>query len=398
MTIPDKNSAKASEFQASERQSSEFQTSRVTTIAFAHFVHDIYTSFLAPLLPLIIEKLSITLSQAGLLSTVMQIPSLANPFIGLFADNKGLARWLVILAPTLTAIPMSLIGIVPSYGMLLVLVFVAGISVSLFHVPAPVTVARYSGKFKGRGMSFFMTGGEFARTMGPILAVAAVSYLGLARFHFVLALALATSVLLFIILEPSQEAVKAKRRGSLTQSYKEIRHVLNPLAGILSARAMMHGSMGMFLTVYVEQATGSLWLGGTALTLYEATGVAGILSAGILSDRLGRRRVLFWALAVAPVTILLFAVTTGVVQILSLLITGFTVLSTTPVMLALIQENAKESPAAANGLFMMISFAVRSIAVVAAGALADAFGLNMMFIISALAGFTAIPFLIKLKK
>jgi FSR family fosmidomycin resistance protein-like MFS transporter len=367
-------------------------------IAFAHFVHDLYTSFLAPLLPLIIEKLSITLSQAGLLSTVMQIPSLANPFIGLFADNKGLARWLVILAPTLTAIPMSLICIAPSYAMLLVLVFVAGISVSLFHVPAPVAVARYSGRYKGRGMSFFMVGGEFARTLGPILAVAAVSILGLANFHFVLALAMAPSVLLFITLEPSQESVKAKRRGSLAQAYKEIRHVLNPLAGVLVARAMMHGSMGMFLTVYVEQATGSLWLGGTALTLYEATGVAGILSAGTLSDRLGRRRVLFWALAVAPVTILLFAKTTGVIQVLSLLITGFTVLSTTPVMLALVQENAKESPAAANGLFMMLSFAVRSLAVVAAGAIADVFGMNMMFIISALAGFTAIPFLIKLKK
>ncbi|MGD9823019.1 MFS transporter [Desulfobacter sp.] len=393
MTIPDKNTVQASAF-----PTPGFQTYRVTTIAFAHFIHDLYTSFLAPLLPLIIEKLSLTLSQAGLLSTVMQIPSLANPFIGLFADNKGLARWLVILAPTLTAIPMSVIGIAPSYDMLLVLVFVAGISVSLFHVPAPVTVARYSGKFKGRGMSFFMTGGELARTLGPILAVAAVSVLGLARFHFILALALATSVLLFMTLEPTREPVKAKRRGSLTHAYKEVRHVLNPLAGILSARAMMHGSMGMFLTVYVEQATGSLWLGGTALTLYEATGVAGILSAGILSDRLGRRRVLFWALAVAPVTILLFATTTGVIQVVSLLITGFSVLSTTPVMLALVQENARENPAAANGLFMMISFAVRSLAVVAAGAIADAFGLNMMFILSALAGFTAIPLLIKLKK
>ncbi len=374
----------------------KFDAPRVSLVAFAHFVHDLYTSFLSPLLPLIIERLSLTLSQAGLLSTVMQIPALANPVIGLFADNKGLARWLVILAPTLTAIPMSFIGIAPSYGMLLVLVFVAGISVSLFHVPAPVAVARYSGKYKGRGMSFFMVGGEFARTLGPILAVAAVSVLGLANFHFVLALALATSVLLFMTLEPSQEPVKAKRRGSLTDAYKEVRHVLNPLAGVLLARAMMHGSMGMFLTVYVEQATGSLWLGGTALTLYEATGVAGILSAGTLSDRLGRRRVLFWALLVAPVTILLFAKTTGVIQVLSLLITGFTVLSTTPVMLALIQENAKESPAAANGLFMMLSFAVTSLAVVAAGAIADVFGMNMMFIISALAGFTAIPFLIKL--
>jgi len=393
MTMQDKTTV-----QASQIPTPEFQTYRVTTIAFAHFIHDLYTSFLAPLLPLIIEKLSLTLSQAGLLSMVMQIPSLTNPFIGLFADNKGLARWLVILAPTLTAIPMSVIGIAPSYGMLLILVFVAGISVSLFHVPAPVTVARYSGKFKGRGMSFFMTGGELARTMGPILAVAAVSVLGLAHFHFILALALATSVLLFITLEPTREPVKAKRRGSLTQAYKEVRHILNPLAGILSARAMMHGSMGMFLTVYVEQTTGSLWLGGTALTLYEATGVAGILSAGTLSDRLGRQRVLFWALTVAPVSILLFALTSGWIQVLWLLITGFTVLSTTPVMLALVQENARENPAAANGLFMMISFAVRSLAVVAAGAIADVFGMNIMFIVSALAGFTAIPFLIQLKK
>ena len=234
--------------------------------------------------------------------------------------------------------------------------------------------------------------------MGPIVAVAAVSFLGLAHFHFVLVLALATSVMLFLVLEPTEQTTRAKRRGSLTQAYKEVRHVLNPLAAILSARAMMHGSMGMFLTVYVEQATGSLWMGGTALTLYEATGVAGILSAGTLSDRLGRQRVLFWALTVAPASILLFTQTSGAVQIIALLVTGFTVLSTTPVMLALVQENANESPAAANGLFMMLSFAVRSIAVVAAGAIADMFGMDMMFIVAAVAGFTAIPFLIKLKK
>jgi len=91
----------------------KFDTARVSLVSSAHFVHDLYTSFLSPLLPLIIEKLSLSLSQAGLLSTVMQIPALLNPFIGLFADNRGLARWLVILAPTLTAVPMSFIGLAP---------------------------------------------------------------------------------------------------------------------------------------------------------------------------------------------------------------------------------------------------------------------------------------------
>lgn len=380
-----------------ETPEQQFDAPRVSLVSFAHFIHDLYTSFLSPLLPLLIEKLSMTLSQAGLLSTVMQIPALANPFIGLFADNRGLARWLVILAPTLTALPMSLMGLASSYGMLLVLVFAAGISVALFHVPAPVLVARYSGNFKGRGMSFFMTGGELARALGPMAAVAAVAILGLDRFHYVLALALTTSAVLFLTLERPEEKARVRKTGSLGEAYAEIRHVLNPLIGILSARAFMHGSMGMFLTVYVEHRTGSLWYGGAALALYEALGVAGVLSAGTLSDRMGRQRVMFWALLAAPVAILLFVFTSGIFQIAMLLVTGFSVLSTTPVMLALIQETAKDNPSAANGLFMMVSFAVRSLAVVVVGAIGDVLGLDNMFIISAVCGFAAIPFLLQLK-
>lgn len=376
----------------------KFYTSKVALVSFSHFIHDVYTSFLSPLLPLIIEKLSLTLSQAGLLSTVMQIPALLNPFIGLFADNKGLARWLVILAPTLTAIPMCLIGITPSYGLLLLLAFVAGISVALYHVPAPVLVAKYSGNKKGRGMSFFMTGGELARTIGPMFAVAAVSLLGLDNFHWVLVFAPVTSLVLYFTLEKEEEKTAIRKNGSLRASYREIRHVLNPLIGILTARAFMHASMGVFLTVFVERKTGSLWYGGAALGIYEALGVAGVLSAGTLSDWMGRRRVLFWALVVAPVAILLFVFTTGALKIAMLMITGFTVLSTTPVMLALVQETARENPSAANGLFMMVSFAARSFAVVIVGAIGDVAGLENMFTISALVGFTAIPFLLKLEK
>ncbi len=378
-------------------KTTNFQLSRVLFISLSHFVHDVYTSVLAPLLPLIIDRLSLTLSQAGLLSTVMQIPALANPLIGLFADNRGLARWLVILSPTLTAIPMSFMGLAPSYGVLLILVFVAGISVSLFHVPAPVLVAGYSGSKKGRGMSFFMTGGELSRTLGPIFAVGAVSLLGLENFHFVLVFALATSVLLWFSLEKETEKIQVKRKGSLKATYREIRHVFNPLCGILAARAFMHASMGMFLTVFVARETGSLWYAGAALTLYEAFGVAGVLSAGTLSDRLGRKRVLFWALVTAPAAILLFVFGGTWVKILMLAIIGFTVLSTTPVMLAIVQENAVENPSAANGLFMMVSFMVRSCTVVLVGWVGDVAGMENMFTACAVAGFFALPFLLKLE-
>jgi MFS transporter, FSR family, fosmidomycin resistance protein len=155
-----------------------FQTGGVLLVSLCHFVHDVYSSFLSPLLPLLIEKLSLSLTQAGLLSTVMQLPALLNPFIGVWADRISV-RWFIILAPSLTAVPMSLIGLAPSYAALLILLFITGISVSLFHVPSPVMIANLSGDYKGRGMAFFMTGGELARTIGPLAAVGGVSLLGL---------------------------------------------------------------------------------------------------------------------------------------------------------------------------------------------------------------------------
>ena len=168
----------------------EFQTQNVMLHSFAHFIHDIYTSFFSPLLPLIIENLSISLGQAGLLSTINQLPYLFNPLIGFLADKKGLARWLVILAPSLTVIPMGLIGSVSSYGGLLVFLFLAGISVALFHMPAPVLISQVSGVKKGRGMSFYMTGGEIARTISPLMSLGAVSLMGLDQLYLTIVLAL----------------------------------------------------------------------------------------------------------------------------------------------------------------------------------------------------------------
>jgi len=89
--------------------------------------------------------------------------------------------------------------------------------------------------------------------------------------------------------------------------------------------------------------------------------------------------------------------TTGILKIIMLILAGFTVLSTTPVMLAIVQDHAKEHPSTANGLFMMVSFAVRSFAVVVVGFIGDVAGLENMFIISGLIGFAAIPFLLKFK-
>ena len=156
----------------------QFDKAKVYTISAAHFAHDIFSSFLAPLLPLLIEKLDINLSQVALLDIIRRIPALFNPFLGLMAEKKDV-KYLVIFTPLITAISMSLLGVVSSYYILILLLFVAGISSALFHIPSPTMIKKASGEQTGKGMSYFMVGGEFARTLGPIVVTSAVSWWGL---------------------------------------------------------------------------------------------------------------------------------------------------------------------------------------------------------------------------
>ena len=374
----------------------QFQTGRILVLSISHFIHDVYSSFLAPLLPLLIEKLSLSLTRAGLLSTVMQLPSLINPYVGVLADRTSV-RYFVILAPALTAIPMCLLGIAPNYGVLLLLLFVSGISAAVFHVPSPVMIARLSGHQTGKGMSFFMTGGELARTIGPLVAVGAVSVLGLEGFYPIMIFGILASVWLhFHFRNIPINPVRKKRRPSVIGVWHELRHILLPLTAILLACGFMHAAMAAFLPTFIEMETGNLWLGGIALTLFEASGVAGVIAAGPASDRFGRRRILLISLVGAPIFVFLLAVTGGWIRFATLLFIGFTLLSTTPVMLALVQEHAGDNPAVANGFFMMVSFMARSAVVVVVGFMGDVLGLHSTYIISALLGLLAIPFILRL--
>jgi len=372
-----------------------FNLPGVIAVSIGHFVHDVYSSFLAPLLPLLIEKLSLTLTQAGLLSTVMQLPALINPWIGSIADRLSV-RWFLVMAPAMTAVPMSLIGVAPSYTILLMLMVLSGISVSVFHVPAPVVVARMSGNQKGLGMSFFMVGGEAARAVGPMAAVSVVALMGLEGFYPVMGVSFLCSILLFMTTRNLPVTSTAVSHVPLIDTWRQMAHILMPITGILIARGFMHGCMAAFLPTFIVMTTDNLWLAGAGLTIYECAGVVGVMVAGTLSDRFGRRRLLSLSLIAAPISLLLFVYVKGWAAYVMLVMTGFTLLSTTPVMLALVQENATHSPSAANGLFMMISFLSRSAVVVIVGVFGDLIGLKPTFVLFALIGLFGLPFVLKL--
>ncbi len=372
-----------------------FDTAGVVAVSAGHFVHDVYSSFLPPLLPLLIQKLGLTLTQASFLATAMQVPSLANPVLGSWLERREMQR-LLVLAPGVTAVAMCLLGLAPNYGSLVLLLVFAGVSVAVWHVPAPVAVAELSGDRVGRGMGFFMTGGELARAVGPMVAVGSVALLGLEGYYPVMAGGLLASLLLWLRLRPQVLVGGRRSSGSAGSAWREVRHVMVPLSAILVARAFMHASMSTFLPTFLEARTGDIWLAGAGLTLLEAFGVVGVFTAGVASDRWGRRVVIAGSILGAPLGILAFVWSGGWLRVAALGAVGFLLLSSMPAMLAMVQEHAPNHRSAANGYFIMISALTRSLVVIPVGMIGDRFGLEAAYHASALVGMLALPFVLRL--
>ena len=174
------------------------------TLSAGHAVHDTYTAFLPPLLPVLIERLSLSMASAGLLSVFMQIPSLLQPAIGHISDRRNL-NFVVIAAPALAAVFMSLIGVAPHYGLLALCLLLVGVSSAGFHATGPVTTGYLSGSFLGRGMSYWMVGGELGRTLGPIIVVSALLHLTLDGMPWLMVAGLLASLVLFLQLKDLPE-------------------------------------------------------------------------------------------------------------------------------------------------------------------------------------------------
>ena len=364
-------------------------------------MHDVYSSFLAPLLPLLLKKYGINLAAASWLSLLQRIPSLFSIVLGTFA-HKVHWRPIIILAPLVTAISGSLIGAAPNITLLGILLFTIGMSAAVFHVPAPVMIKAFSGNRVGKGMSFYMLGGESARMLGPLLIVSAVSWWGLeGTWRLAIPAIIATIILSFAIEKIPYETIDIKDITTLKwkTTLKEYSGFFIALTIYMLFRSVMRATLSTFLPTYMVGMKGSsLLYGAFSLSILQATAVIGTFVSGSISDKIGRFNTLLILAVASPFFMFLFVWSGPALQIISLLALGFVLAASTPVLLALVQEQGSNQPALMNGSFTTINFISGALSVLAAGYIGDAIGLAKTFQISGYLAFIAIPAVFLLKK
>jgi FSR family fosmidomycin resistance protein-like MFS transporter len=201
-----------------------------------------------------------------------------------------------------------------------------------------------------------------------------------------------TSLLLYLQLRTVSEVLPhADKALPWRAVLRGMQPILAPLTGVTVARSFLIASLSTYLPILLSEQGASLFLVGASLSIFEVAGIVGALVGGSLSDRMGRRKVLFTSMLVTPLLMFVFLTVTGWIQYPLLLVLGFTALSIAPVFMALMQESFVENRAFATGVYMAMGFLIRSVITVMLGALADRFSTHTAFVISGIVALVGLP-------
>jgi MFS transporter, FSR family, fosmidomycin resistance protein len=338
-----------------------------------HAVNDGYAGFLAPLLPLLISRLDLSLTLAGLLGTIRIVTNSAlQPSLGHWIDRARRPS-LVIVGPLVTVTAMSFIGSAPNFALLVVFLLLAGIGTALFHPAAASLVTLGRPARAGVMMAFFSSGGTIGAALAPLAIVGFAAAFSLERTPWLILPGFALIAGFAIPL----------RHLTRTRSETPQREVAScPLpprlavlwSGIVLA-AMGATAFSTFLAVLVTERGGSAWLGGAAISVFFIAGAAMEFLAGNLSDRFGRKVVMIGSLVLATPFLLgfLFGPTSLLLPFAAL--GGAFSLAYSPVGIVAAHECVPGRTGLVSGLVMGLAWGVGGVALTPIGWLADRYGL-----------------------
>src|SRR3984893_2279904 len=300
-----------------------------------HFVNDSYSSILYPLLPLIKLKLGLTSGQVFWLAPLYAISSsLMQPVYGFISDRYA-RRFFAVFGPAITGVFVSMIGLAPSYGILIVLLVAGGIGIGSFHPQAAAMAAAASSARRRVGMALFSALGTLGFAVGPLVITRVVSAYGLEHSYYIIGTGLVMSAVLYRVCPPlpapvSQAPGTERIRWQLLAALRTAWNPLLLLYTITVIRSGLQMTTNSYLPFLLQERGFSLTGTGNMLTVFLLLGGVGGVAGGFTAERFsGRAVTLYSGLLAGPLKIEAFA-TTGLVSVVCLGLRGYMLLSTIP--------------------------------------------------------------------
>ncbi len=346
-------------------------------VAIAHGLNDGYASFLPPLLPRIMDRLGLSIALAATLAMTFSIASsLLQPLLGYLADRYG-RRAFLVAGPLVSGVFVSLMGLAPTFWVLMVILTLGGLGSAAFHPPGASYAARVSeGKGSGARYSVFSFGGSVGFALGPLAAVTLVAWGGLEGLWVAMIPALVLTPIFYLNLPSGR---KDRSVHPPPRPGEVLRHLRGPLGLVFAVSATMAWAQRAYLTmipIIVADAGRSETAGAVVLTVFFAAQAAGTLMGGYLADKMDRQRLLLGLCALSfPAHVAAVAlVPAGPGALVAAAFSGFLGMATLPPIVVMAQEMIPRGTAVGSGIVMGLAWAAGSVGVLLTGVFADAVG------------------------
>jgi FSR family fosmidomycin resistance protein-like MFS transporter len=343
-------------------------------MAAVHLMVDGYGNIFAPLLPLLIPRLGLSLAAAGTMTMLFQLAaSVSQVGFGHLAD-RWRPRALLLIGPFISVAVLSFVGSASSEWMLAAILIAGGLGGAAFHPPAAALAYRLGGDRPGLAMSVHITGGSLGFSFGPLLFAPFAQRFGL-EWTPVLAVPGLTAIALLLTRVPHVSFPKSSRHG-----LGALRPYARPLAllyFIVVLRTLTSIAFATFMPVMLTRQGMSLASSGGAVAAYLfASGIGGFLG-GPAADRFGPRRVIALSLLFAVPFLFAATLSTGWRFVLLVALGGFFLQSTLPVNVTFGQALAPVSAATVSSLMMGFAWGTGGLSVPFVGMIADRVGIEL---------------------
>ena len=349
----------------------------IFALTLVHFTGDFYSSFINPLMPVFVDHFSLTLTQVGIITGISRfLAFVVQPPVGYIADHYR-TRLFILGGPFLVITMISMVGVAPTFWVLVMLVSVGSIGSSMFHPTVAGMISTYSGRNIGFSISVFNMGGTLAFGVGPMFIAWFVATYGLESTPITMILGLMVMVYLyFTVPVPECEGLKDFGLiGSIREVFGTVWKPIILIWLIMASRAFVSQSLLTYLPVHYARQGHSLISIGAVVSLFTIAGAFSGLIAGYLSDRIGFKPVFYWAHLMTTPAIYVMLNVPGNWLYLNTFITGAFALATLPLGVAMAQKLAPKGKSMASSLMMGFALGTGGVMTPITGKLADMFSI-----------------------